>query len=118
MGPDAQASDAQQEIRHTSRIRRGDARFPTQNVPKCWPKYCDSVTDNFCVINQRIFGVWRERGKFNNLAKKITNPRRNHLANGDGSNACNGYGKKTVTTETSRIEADIPRDWLATFDPN
>ena len=40
-----------------------------------------------------------------------------HLASGEASNSRNGYGKKTVTTEPSRIELDIPRDRQSTFDP-
>jgi putative transposase len=40
-----------------------------------------------------------------------------HLANGEAGNSRNGYGKKTVTTETSRIELDVPRDRRSTFDP-
>ena len=40
-----------------------------------------------------------------------------HLASGEAGNSRNGYGKKTVTTETSRIELDIPRDRQSTFDP-
>jgi putative transposase len=39
------------------------------------------------------------------------------LATGDAGNSRNGYGKKTVTTETGRIELDIPRDRQSTFDP-
>src|SRR5208337_2589908 len=34
VGPDAQASDAQQDLRHLSRIRPGGARFPTQKSPQ------------------------------------------------------------------------------------
>ncbi|MFB0493529.1 hypothetical protein ABIE45_006185 [Methylobacterium sp. OAE515] len=35
----------------------------------------------------------------------------------DAGNTRNGYGRKTVTTETGRIELAIPRDRQATFDP-
>src|ERR1700710_1372243 len=40
-----------------------------------------------------------------------------HLAGEDAGNTRNGYGRKTVTTETGRIELAIPRDRQATFDP-
>ncbi|MDR7040705.1 putative transposase, partial [Methylobacterium sp. BE186] len=40
-----------------------------------------------------------------------------HLAGEDAGNSRNGYGRKTVTTETGRIELAIPRDRQATFDP-
>jgi putative transposase len=41
-----------------------------------------------------------------------------HLANGEAGNSRNGYGKKTVITDTARIELDVPRDRQSTFDPH
>ena len=38
-----------------------------------------------------------------------------HLANGEAGNSRNGYGKKTVVTDTARIELDVPRDRQSTF---
>jgi len=41
-----------------------------------------------------------------------------HLDAGEGSgNSRNGYGKKTVLTETGKIEIEVPRDRRSTFDP-
>jgi putative transposase len=41
-----------------------------------------------------------------------------HLGAGEGSgNSRNGYGKKTVLTETGKIEIEVPRDRRSTFDP-
>ena len=43
-----------------------------------------------------------------------------HLANGeeDGRpNSRNGYGRESVLTETGKIELEVPRDRLSTFDP-
>ena len=52
------------------------------------------------------------------LAERALNAEMDHhLGNGETGNSRNGYGKKTVTTETSRIELDIPRDRQSTFDP-
>ena len=52
------------------------------------------------------------------LAERALNAEMDHhLANGESGNSRTGYGKKTVTTETSRIELDIPRDRQSTFDP-
>ena len=52
------------------------------------------------------------------LAERALNAEMDHhLATGEARNSRNGYGKKTVTTETSRIELDIPRDRRSTFDP-
>src|ERR1022692_1067511 len=40
-----------------------------------------------------------------------------HLDEGGAGNGRNGYGRKTVTTETGRLELDIPRDRRSSFDP-
>jgi len=43
-----------------------------------------------------------------------------HLATGEpdgSSNSRNGFGSKTVLTDTGKIELEIPRDRLARFDP-
>lgn len=40
-----------------------------------------------------------------------------HLASDEAGNSRNGYGRKTVITETGRLELDIPRDRQASFDP-
>lgn len=41
-----------------------------------------------------------------------------HLASGeDAGNTRNGYGRKTVTTETGKLEIDVPRDRQSSFDP-
>ena len=36
---------------------------------------------------------------------------------GEAGNSRNGYGRKTVTTETGRIELEVPRDRQSSFDP-
>ena len=52
------------------------------------------------------------------LAERALNAEMDHhLANEEAGNSRNGYGKKTVTTDTGRIELEIPRDRQATFDP-
>jgi putative transposase len=40
-----------------------------------------------------------------------------HLTTGEPGNSRNGYGRKTVTTESGRIELEIPRDRQSSFDP-
>ena len=41
-----------------------------------------------------------------------------HLAGEEGvGNSRNGYGRKTVTTDTGKIELEVPRERQATFDP-
>ena len=53
------------------------------------------------------------------LAERALNAEMDHhLGAGEGSgNSRNGYGKKTVLTETGKMALDIPRDRLSTFDP-
>ena len=53
------------------------------------------------------------------LAERALNAEMDHhldAGEGDG-NSRNGYGKKTVLTETGKMALDIPRDRLSTFDP-
>src|SRR5512136_35691 len=40
-----------------------------------------------------------------------------HLTSGEPGNKRNGYGRKTVTTDSGRIELEIPRDRQSSFDP-
>ena len=53
------------------------------------------------------------------LAERALNAEMDHHLAGDGGveNSRNGYGRKTVTTESGRIELEIPRDRQASFDP-
>jgi putative transposase len=52
------------------------------------------------------------------LAERALNAEMDHhLNSAEPGNTRNGYGKKTVLTDTSRIEIEVPRDRLATFDP-
>ena len=40
-----------------------------------------------------------------------------HLDAGEDGNRRNGYGRKTVLTGTGKLTLEVPRDRLATFDP-
>jgi len=53
------------------------------------------------------------------LAERVLNAEMDHHPDGDGGagNGRNGYGRKTVITETGRLELDIPRDRQSSFDP-
>src|SRR5690349_24653228 len=52
------------------------------------------------------------------FAERALNAEMDHHLEGDGrGNSRNGYGRKTVLTETGRIELEVPRDRQATFDP-
>jgi putative transposase len=53
------------------------------------------------------------------LAERALNAEMDHhLVNGEPGNSRNGYGRKTVTTGTGRIELEIPRDRAgSSFDP-
>ena len=53
------------------------------------------------------------------LAERALNAEMDHhldAGEGDG-NSRNGYGRKTVLTETGKIEIEVPRDRRSTFDP-
>ena len=52
------------------------------------------------------------------LAERVLNAAMDHhLAGEEPSNRRNGYGKKTVITDTGQIELEVPRDRQARFDP-
>src|SRR6202162_1275124 len=52
------------------------------------------------------------------LAERILNAEMDHhLAGEEPGNRRNGYGKKTVITDTGQIELAVPRDREARFDP-
>ncbi|WP_026191779.1 IS256 family transposase [Methylosinus sp. LW4] len=52
------------------------------------------------------------------LAERVLNAEMDHhLATGEAANSRNGYGRKSVVTDTGKIDLDIPRDRQATFDP-
>src|SRR4028119_2473493 len=55
------------------------------------------------------------------LAERALNAEMDHhLETGEGdasANSRNGYGRKTVLTDTGRIALEVPRDRLSTFDP-
>ena len=53
------------------------------------------------------------------LAERALNAEMDHHLSREGSaeNRRNGYGSKTVLTDTARLEIAIPRDRQATFDP-
>ena len=52
------------------------------------------------------------------LAERVLNAEiDHHLAGEEQGNRRNGYGKKTVITDTGQIELEVPRDRQARFDP-
>src|SRR3954464_6828416 len=53
------------------------------------------------------------------LAERALNAEMDHHLNQDSEsdNHRNGYGRKTVLTDTGKIDLEIPRDRLASFDP-
>src|ERR687893_1626234 len=53
------------------------------------------------------------------LAERALNAEMDHHLEqeGESDNTRNGYGRKTVLTDTGTINLEIPRDRLATFDP-
>ncbi len=52
------------------------------------------------------------------LAERALNAEMDHhLAIDESGNSRNGYSRKTVTTETGRLDLEVPRDRQSTFDP-
>ncbi|MBP0651039.1 transposase, partial [Mycobacterium tuberculosis] len=53
------------------------------------------------------------------LAERALNAEMDHhlTGNGGAGNSRNGYGKKTVLTDSGSVEISIPRDRQASFDP-
>src|ERR671929_308594 len=53
------------------------------------------------------------------LAERALNAEMDHHLAGEGGtdNSRNGYGKKTVLTDTGKVELEVPRDRRASFDP-
>jgi putative transposase len=55
------------------------------------------------------------------LAERALNAEMDHHLDGDEddgrANSRNGYGRKTVLTDTGKLDLSVPRDRLATFDP-
>src|SRR3954469_8735812 len=53
------------------------------------------------------------------LAERALNAEMDHHLTGDGGggNSRTGYGRKSVITDTGRIELEVPRDRQASFDP-
>ncbi len=55
------------------------------------------------------------------LAERALNAEMDHHLDGGEEDGCansrNGYGRKTVLTDTGKIDLAVPRDRLATFDP-
>src|SRR5258707_4907268 len=53
------------------------------------------------------------------LTERALNAEMDHHLASDGStgNTRNGYGRKTVMTDTGKLELDVPRDREASFDP-
>ena len=52
------------------------------------------------------------------LAERALNAEMDHHLSGEeDNNSRNGYGKKTVLTDTGKIELEVPRDRQSSFDP-
>src|SRR5690348_11385534 len=51
------------------------------------------------------------------LAERVLNAELDHHLDAGEPNSRNGYGAKTVLTDSGRLDLQIPRDRLATFDP-
>jgi putative transposase len=86
------------------------------------PKIPDSILDQL-LAGADPKTAYDPNGLLDELKKALAERALNaemdyHLAGeGGAGNGRNGYGKKTVLTDTSRIELEVPRDRKASFDP-
>jgi hypothetical protein len=83
--------------------------FPTRYLTSCWP------------VPMRRPRLART-GLLDDLKKALVERVLNaemdhHLAGEEPGNRRNGYGKKTVVTDTGTIALEVPRDRQASFDP-
>jgi hypothetical protein len=81
------------------------------------------------ILDQLLAGAdaktaFDQGGPLDSLKKALTeralNAEMDHHLDGEGGfgNGRNGYGRKTVATETGKLELEIPRDRQSSFDPS
>ena len=86
------------------------------------PKISDAILDQL-LAGADPKTAFDPNGQLDELKKALAERALNaemdhHLAGENGAgNGRNGYGRKTVLTDTSRIELDVPRDRQSSFDP-
>src|ERR1044071_2633025 len=85
------------------------------------PRISDAVLDQL-LAGADAKSVFEPNGLIDHLkkalAERVLNAEMDHrLAGEEPGNWRNGYGKKTVITDTGRIELSVPRDRQARFDP-
>jgi putative transposase len=86
------------------------------------PKIPDAILDQL-LAGADPKTAFDPNGLFDELKKALAERALNaemdhHLAGENGAgNGRNGYGRKTVITDTSRIDLEVPRDRQSSFDP-
>jgi putative transposase len=86
------------------------------------PKIPNAILDQLLGVDDPKT-AFDPNGLLNDLKKALAERALNaetdpHLADGEAGNSRNGYRKKTVVTDTARIELDLPRDRRSGFDPH
>lgn len=98
-----------------------------REVDPVWPdarnrRYRTSCSTS-CLAGEDARAAFEQGGLFDALKKALAERALNaemdhHLAGeGEASNTRNGYGRKTVTTDTGSLAIDVPRDRQGSFDP-
>src|ERR1044072_8882757 len=85
------------------------------------PRISDAVLDEL-LAGADPKSVFEPNGLIDDLKKALAERVLNagmdhHLAGEEPGNRRNGYGKKTVITDTGRMELSVPRDHSASFEP-
>ena len=86
------------------------------------PRIPDAVLDDL-LAGSDPKTVFDANGLLDTLKKALAERALNaemdrHLDAGEAGNSRNGYGRKTVVTDTGKIEIEVPRDRQSTFDPH
>lgn len=88
------------------------------------PVIADELLDQL-LVGRDAQTVFSKDGLFDELkrglAERALNAEMDHHMDGElgegRSNSRNGYGKKTLLTDTGKLDISVPRDRLSTFDP-
>lgn len=91
------------------------SRRKEPTIPNDIPDQLLSGTDAAAALSQGVLLASLKKA----FAERALNAEMDHHLGQEeqGNNSRNGYGRKTVTTDSGRIELEVPRDRAGSFDP-